>query len=301
MIFSELYCAYYNAVAAVIEAALEHPLNDVELRHIIADHAFGESVLNILPALKEERWKLLKSDGTTVLKNIPSMPLTGLQKQWLKAIASDPRIKLFGEVELDFPDVEPLFLPEDYLVFDKYSDGDDYENETYIENFRVILDAIRNWYPISIVHTNRKGNCIKAVIMPEYLEYSEKDDKFRVLGAGNRFYSVLNLGRIISCEPYKETFKVHCAKRNYANPRSVIFELVDQRKALERVLLHFAHFEKQAEKLNGGKYRITVSYDKDDESEMVIRILAFGPMIKVIAPQHFIKLIRERLMSQKKL
>lgn len=299
MLFSELYSAYYNAVAAVIKAAAAHPLNDKELRRIVSKYAFGESVLNIPSALKEERWQLLKSDGTTVLKNVPSMPLTELQKQWLKAIAKDPRIKLFGEFDLDFPDAEPLFSPEDYQVFDKYSDGDDYENETYIANFRVILDAIRNKYPIRIVYANRKGAPMTVVIMPEYLEYSEKDDKFRVIGAGSRFCSVLNLGRIIRCESYEKSFKVNCGKRNCARPRSVIFELADQRNALERVLLHFAHFKKQAEKLDDGKYRITVNYDKDDETEMVIRILSFGPMIKVTAPQHFINLIRERLISQK--
>lgn len=301
MLFSELYSAYYNAVAAVIKAAVDHPLDDNELRKIVENHAFGESILNIPPALKGERWQLMKPDGTTVLENVPSMPLTKLQKQWLKAIANDPRIKLFGEIDLDFPDVEPLFLSEDYLVFDKYSDGDDYENETYIANFRLILDAIRNQYLISIVYENRKGEPLNAVMIPEYLEYSEKDDKFRVIGAESCFHGVHNLGRIISCEPYKGFFAANCEKQNYACPRSVIFELVDQRNALERVLLHFAHFEKQAERLDNGKYQITVNYDKDDETELVIRILSFGPMIKVTAPRHFIDLIKERLINQKKL
>ena len=44
---------------------------------------------------------------------------------------------------------------------------------------------------------------------------------------------------------------------------------------------------------------ITVYYDKDDETEMVIRVLSFGPMIKVTAPVHFIELIKKRLMEQK--
>ena len=44
-----------------------------------------------------------------------------------------------------------------------------------------------------------------------------------------------------------------------------------------------------------------VDYDKDDETEMVIRILSFGPMIKVVQPEHFINLIKERLRKQKKL
>ena len=63
--------------------------------------------------------------------------------------------------------------------------------------------------------------------------------------------------------------------------------------------MHFAHFEKQAEKLDDKRYKVTVTYDKDDETEIVIRILSFGPMVKVTAPQHFVDLIKERLISQK--
>ena len=42
-----------------------------------------------------------------------------------------------------------------------------------------------------------------------------------------------------------------------------------------------------------------VKYDKDDETELVIRILSFGPMVKVIEPYSFVDLIKKRLMMQK--
>ena len=74
---------------------------------------------------------------------------------------------------------------------------------------------------------------------------------------------------------------------------------MDKRKSLERVLLHFAHFAKEAEKLDQHLYRITIMYDKEDETELVIRILSFGPMIKVIAPLYFVDLIKQRLLQQK--
>lgn len=40
-------------------------------------------------------------------------------------------------------------------------------------------------------------------------------------------------------------------------------------------------------------------YDESDETEMVIRLLSFGPMIKVIEPLEFKQLIRQRLKKQK--
>lgn len=301
MIFSELYGAYYNTVAAILAEAVAHPVTDDTVKKIIQKYAFSESIWAIPEAIKEERWQLIKPDGTTPISNKPDMPLTILQKRWLKAIGCDPRIKLFGEFDFNYPDMEPLFMPTDYIVFDKYSDGDNYMDKRYISNFRLILDAIKNRYPLKIEILSKKGNQKSQVVLPKYLEYSEKDDKFRLISAGNRFGSTINLGRIIDCKRYEKEFEITSGKRNTARPRSVIFELKDERSALERVLLHFAHFKKTAERIDDDRYLIKVHYNKDDETEMVIRILSFGPMIKVTAPNHFIDLMKQRLLDQKKL
>lgn len=298
MIFSELYSTYYQTVAAILKAAIDHPVEATEMRHIVEEHAFGESMLHILPAIEEQRWQLITPDGKTPLQKEPSMPLTLLEKRWLKAIAHDPRIRLFGDEIFDFPDVEPLFLPEDILVFGHYADGDNYTDERYIQHFRLILDAIKYQYPLKITLQNRRENPLVMSVLPHSLEYSEKDDKFRLIGSSDRYGSTINLGRIISCEKCQDSIKGKLTKKT-ERQRRVVFELVDQRKTLERVLLHFAHYEKEAEKLDEKHYRITVVYDKDDETEMVIRILSFGPMIKVTAPQHFVKLIKQRLIRQK--
>lgn len=298
MIFSEIYGAYYNAVAAVLREAVVHPVSDADIRRIVEKHAFGESILAIPSALKEGRWKLLKPDGTAVIQNAPSMPLSLMQKRWLKAVVRDPRIKLFGDFDFDFPDVEPLFLPEDVIVFDQYADGDDYTNADYIANFRIILDAVRSGAPLHIHMRNKRGEIIARTIFPSHLEYSEKDDKFRLIGTGSGYGNTVNLGRIIHCEPCGGHCKIRRESKRGACARQVTFELTDQRNALERVLLHFAHFEKTAERIDENRYAVTVRYNLEDETEMVIRILSFGPMIRVTAPERFIKSIRQRLIDQ---
>ena len=229
------------------------------------------------------------------------MPLTTIQKRWLKSICQDPRIHLFQDdlKEIDFPEIEPLFTLDDFYIFDQYQDGDDYTDKVYIRNFRMILDAIKNQYPLEITTYNHKGQKVSMKILPKYLEYSEKDDKFRVAGFGSRLGGTVNLGRIVSCEGTKTTENTKLIHRIPPRKRRVIFELEDERKALERVLLQFAHFPKKAERIAKNKYQITVDYDKDDETEMVIRILSFGPMIKVVQPEHFVNLIKERLRKQK--
>ena len=49
MIFSELYSAYYNAVAAIISGIIEGEHSEKELQKAVLERAFGESVLTIMP------------------------------------------------------------------------------------------------------------------------------------------------------------------------------------------------------------------------------------------------------------
>ena len=297
MIFSELYSAYYNTVAAIISGILDGEHSEKELQKIVADRAFGESVLTILPSLKNEKWQLVHSDMTTSLEYKPTMPLTTLQKQWLKAISLDPRVKLF---DVEFPnldDVDPLFTPADYHVYDKYGDGDPFEDEEYIRQFKVILEAISNNLQIKFEMVNRKGNTMFVRCRPVRLEYSEKDDKFRLITAGWRAVSTVNLARIRSCVPYTgEDPADHAEEKTRYD--IVTLRVTDERNALERVMLHFAHFEKRAEKLDKKHYLVKIKYAHDDESEMVIRILSFGPMIEVLESESFRKLVIEKLKKQ---
>ncbi len=80
-----------------------------------------------------------------------------------------------------------------------------------------------------------------------------------------------------------------------------MFELFDGRNTLERALLHFAHFEKEAERLEQRRYRVRIHYSREDETELVIRVLSFGPFLRVTEPARFIGLIRERLKRQREL
>lgn len=297
MIFSELYNVYYNAVAKILSLAVEGALDEKSMNEAVEKAAFGESFMTIIPALKEQRWQLLNSDYSTPLMNKPTMPLTNLQKRWLKAISLDRRIKLF---DLDFSgleDVEPLFTDEDYVIYDKYNDGDDFEDEQYIANFRLILDSIRNGYPLKIAIDNRNGKRVTMNILASSLEYSEKDDKFRIITKDSG-RAIINLGRIISCERYDGN-RVREDNRERNHRKKLVFDVTDERNALERAMLHFAHFDKETERTGDNLYRVTLLYDKDDETELVVRILSFGPKIKVIEPENFINLIKDRLKRQK--
>lgn len=297
MIFNEVYSVYYNAVAKIISEILSGNASEKDLNKLVADNAFGESVLTVLPSLKNGKWQLIKPDISTPLKNKPTMPLTAIQKRWLKAISLDPRIKLFGVEISGLDEVTPLFTDADYVVYDKYADGDPYEDEAYIARFKTVLSAIKQKLPLKITVKSRNGNLVTMSLMPLRLEYSEKDDKFRLVSTGCRYGGTVNLARVVSCEM--------CEKGGYEHKPTppekcvVTLRINNIRNTLERCMLHFAHFEKQAERIDKDTYIVRIRYDKNDETEMLIRILSFGPTVEVTEPEGFRKLIIERLLRQK--
>jgi len=224
------------------------------------------------------------------------MPLTTLQKRWLKAISLDPRVKLFDVAFPNLNDVEPLFTPADYHVYDQYSDGDPFEDQAYIRHFRIILEAIRKGTPIKFEMDNRKGNTMFVRCRPVRLEYSEKDDKFRLITAGCRTVSTVNLAKIRTCAHYIGEKPLVGEERTAVYDRMTV-RICDERNAMERFMLHFAHFEKQAERLDRKHYLVKIKYARDDEAELVIRILSFGPRVEVTEPESLKKLIVEKLKN----
>lgn len=297
MLFHEIYGSYYNVVAKMLALAVNGELTEKKMKEICDEKAFSESFLEIIPALKDEKWKLITKDLKTPLKNQPSMPLTELQLRWLKAISLDKRIRLFN-VNTDFlKDIEPLFNPEDYVIFDKYADGDPFDDENYIKNFRAVLFSIKHKQKIAVEYESRKGNNRRIICVPVSLEYSEKDDKFRV-AVNCQFASFLNVSGIKNVEILcnASDFQLIKPARHESFFEAV---LTDERNALERVMLHFAHFKKEAERIDKTHYRLKIYYDESDETELVIRVLSFGPFLKVIEPEHFINLIKDRLIRQK--
>jgi len=296
MIFSEVYSSYFNAVAAILHDILEGDISEKRMVEIINEKAFSESVLSILPALKNEEWLLINREGETPISKTPQMPLSLLQKRWLKALLNDPRIALFAPDTSGLDDVEPLFTNDTFVYFDRYADGDPFTDVVYIDNFRMILTALNKQRMLKIEYQNRHGRRISGTFIPYRLEYSNKDDKFRLI-AGHR-YSVINLARITQCE----LLDIHNEETNpIEQEESINFELTDDRNALERVMLHFSDCRKETQRLNDKQYHVTLWHDKQDETEMLIRLLAFGPMIKVISPDSFVKLIKQRIFKQQSL
>ena len=178
--------------------------------------------------------------------------------------------------------------------------GDPFEDEEYIRQFRVVLEAMRRGTQIKFEMTNRKGNTMFVRCHPVRFEYSEKDDKFRVITAGWRSVATVNLAKMRSCVHYTGEKPLYGEERE-AQYDLLTLRVTDDRNALERVMLHFAHFEKQVERLDRRTYLLRIRYARDDEPEMVIRILSFGPLVEVVESEAFRQHVASKLRQQRDL
>lgn len=297
--FSEIYSSYFRIVEQILRRAQKRELmcSDIDEKKLYRE-VFGESHKFIPEKLKTEEWPLLLQDESTgkmstPLKNSIGTPLTILEKRWLKTLLLDPRIKLFNVDGTGLEDVEPLFKPEQFVYFDQYADGDDYSDPIYQEHFKTLLQACEKKQLVEISFTNNRGVAEKHVYLPLKLEYSSKDDKFRLRAErqpeANKpgDFSFVNLGRISACTTLEKLgVEATCSKPERS---TIVLELKDERNALERVLLHFSSLEKKTQKLDDEHYRIELTFNEADRAEMLIRVLSFGPVIKLVRPKEMEK------------
>lgn len=312
-IFSEIYSAYYNAVSEILS---KKNLLKKDIEKIIKDNAFSESILYIMPQIKDV-WNLLTENNkiyNSVLNNIPEMPLTILQKRWIKSVIMDSKARLFLEDDTisrltdNLQDVKPLFLQNDFFFFDRFSDGDDYKNPDYISFFKIIHNAIKNKSILNITFNSSKGRKISHNFLPLKFEYSPKNNKFRVYtvniinGKVNRT-GIINISRIIDI---KNTGKIYSEEIDIKKmilarrcQQPVCVEISSERNGIERFMMEFAGYEKRTEyNETTKKCNAYIWYNLFDETELLIRLLSFGPVLEIKSPEYFRNLAIERIKKQ---
>lgn len=321
-IFSEIYGTYFRIAAKLMRSA---GLTENDINNTIQNEGFRDSVLflpqKLIPQRDNSDWRLFRknSDGTIapVIKKHPKSIITNLQKMWLKSKLSDPKIRLFlddealSSLEARLMDVKPLYLPSHFRYTDRFSDGDDYNSEVYRINFRKILNAVKTGEILEIAFTSGHGQRIRKRFLPLKIEYSAKNDKFRVycqlIKAGRISDSgIINIGRIeeVIRTGHFCTIPVNMdkyfAERKCAEPVTV--RVTTERNAVERFFMEFAPYEKQSERdLVSGNCTVKLWYDKQDETELLIRLLSFGPVIEILGPPDFRHKAAERVMKQNEL
>ncbi|MGN0599712.1 MAG: WYL domain-containing protein [Oscillospiraceae bacterium] len=310
-LFSEINCTYYNITEKILK---QKAVTKEDIRRIISKNGFSETVLFLEPELigKNNIGLLTEQDGiyTSILKNEPHIPLTYVQKKWLCAVLNDKKSSLFLDKEqkaelYELLGAEPLFDRKSIHFFDRFTDGDDFENEDYIRHFRNILRSMHENRLIRISFQTRKNNRVTHYYLPERIEYSSKNDKFRVhVIRYNKSKpierGIINIAQINSVE----LTDIIAENGLYeASPKKeVILKVSNERNAINRFMMEFAEFERVSEYDDESKEcTVTMKYDAMDETEILIRILSFGPVVEVLQPDDLRAQIAHRIGLQRQL
>ncbi len=313
-LFSEVYNCYFQVIKSLIEK--KNYISEDELNFRIKTGGFEESILYLLPKLTEEGWGFYEKKNGILHSKLSTdfyVPLTDLQKSYLKAILMDDKISLFlSDMELNkintaFAHIPPLYYADDFYYYDRFADKDDYKNPDYRKHFQMIIAAIKKHEYLDILYESRFEHRVHHCYLPCRLEYSIKNDCFRLLAVEqhnlrNPRIEILNLSRIREISPTATTAaKLPDINRSlqrsyYKEPVRIIIK--NRRNALERAMLQFANYEKNTRRLDDNTYECLIYYNKKTETELLIEILSFGPMIKVVGSEAFLQLIKERLERQ---
>lgn len=328
-LFSEVYNCYFQVIKSLVEK--NRCISEKEMNFRIKSSCFEESILYLLPRLTEKGWGFYeKKDGfyhSRLSENF-YVPLNNLQKSYLKAILLDDKIGLFlsdpeiAQIHAALAEVPPLYVPEDFYYYDRFADRDDYQNPDYRKRFQTIMAATQNHEYLDILYESRFGHRVRHTYLPCRLEYSIKNDRFRLLAVEshcgalqdssspdntlkckrNPRIEILNLSRIQEIIPTSRT-AARLPDLNKALQRSYYHDPVrilikNRRNALERAMLQFANYEKSTRKMDADTYECLIYYNKKTETELLIEVLSFGPMIQVVGNEVFLKLLKERLAVQ---
>jgi predicted DNA-binding transcriptional regulator YafY len=78
-----------------------------------------------------------------------------------------------------------------------------------------------------------------------------------------------------------------------------VIRVTDARNGVERFMLEFASYEKHTVRdLETGEYTVELWYDTQDETELLIRLLSFGPVIEILGPPQLRSQAAERVRRQ---
>ncbi len=311
-LFSEIFGCYYRVVQEIVNNA---PLSEIEIQKIIRENGFAESCFYILPMLQELPFIEKKGDKYySLLENKIKLPLTNIEKSWLKAISLDERFSLLSK-EFDgslLDGISPLYDQKFFKYYDRYSDGDNFSDISYIRYFHKINKAMDNRNVIKVIYRSPKNDKITiGHYIPLKFEFSSKDNKFRFYSARIRNgcvddYVCLNMCRILDVRASNENFEGVLDLEKYIEKfemeEPVIVEVYDKRNAIERFMVEFSSYKKYSEfdRLTN-TCKTKIFYRKTEELEILIKLLSFGPVLRVLGPERFLRLFLYRVQKQEEL
>lgn len=238
------------------------------------------------------------------------LPLTKIEIQWLKYCINNSKAKLFLE-ENQLSKLKDIFTVEENDLpissinyYDKFKSHNEIaDTDIYIDNFKKIVKAFTDEKSVKINYKSANNPATTRSVNIGLIEYSNKDDKFRIYCKKENSVSVYNLERINSVEILSDGYNRNSAEKSIKNyilnqRKEITLEFTNVKNIPDRLLTEFTPWEKLCTRLDD-RYNVTIKYDKQDSFEIVTRLLPYGKNIKILSDTGNVKTeIENRINKQ---
>ena len=238
------------------------------------------------------------------------LPLTRVEIRWLLMVLEDPisgiflpdnvRKLLCSWLKNSVPFRVTSFPIDKINYFDRYNVSSAEEKKKdrinkEIRHLQTIQRAMVRGKRITVTHRTWNGEKRRITCKPSWIEYSRRDDVFRMWYFHNRINKVMkvNIPRIIDIQVQEnqnynlqsEQKKIRTAVNR--TERTIVLEFNKGKKNLpDRILTEFSLWKKTCSyDRNTDIFTMTLKYPEMDEKEILIRILGYGPYVKVVSDQ----------------
>lgn len=272
-----------------------------EIEWLLDNNAFGKKCK--IGGEENIKFKYKCAPNIQFYKDV--LPLTTMEIRWLKTILSDERMGCFLNKEQincinsflkdEYPNIDPL--SQRYLVyFDRYIPVNPLEKIAEQSLIITLIKSIHEKMLVSMRYITRHGKEIIGEFKPIVIEFSKRNNKFQVQmqSCDNDMYYAINLSQIISLTIVQKRFEYQDTLQKYEkyrkiNERSIDIQFYDVKNTADRILTELSPWKKYCKYDRETKiYALKLFYQKDEELDLVVRLMGYGGNIHFVNREHSI-------------
>lgn len=308
----EIWLPYYTPEEADKVAA--------ELKQIIFD-------AELVDCDEKRRFKI---DGANYLYDL--LPFTKIEVRWLMTVMDDSLATIFlspGQIKAIKRALEMAPFKAKKLPFNAINYFDRYKREQYfgkdtnskcsdaqiskkeLSCLRTLYHAVGVGNKVKVVFKNWAGKKCYVTCSPVWIEYSRRDDVFRFsyIHSSMEKIRTINVPRIISVTELQEkNYDLKSQREQFekilkATMTDIKVEFYQGTRNLpDRILTEFSLWKKKCVyDVTSRRYTMTLHYSTLDEKEIMIRLLSYGPYIRIVADDdnYVLSELKRRIAKQR--
>lgn len=238
-------------------------------------------------------FKLSRNSKIGSIKEL--LPMTKVEIQWILSVLRSPLSNCFlhqAEKDAIIANVKSdawneIFDINSIIYYDQFLDVKDvYSSDSVSDISRRILKALHRKHKINVTYEDQYGRRFTDVCSPAYIEYSKRDNRFRLqVVCGDNTIKTFNFERIkevniIPDSNYKHKYVKRIARESVKQHElHVVF--TGDKNVPDRILTEFSCYKKRCVKWGDDTYRMILTYEEPDTKEIVIRLLSYGASVCV--------------------